>query len=196
MSEKKRIFLFDLIRGVAVFFMILAHCVYFFHNNSNVLLVGTEDLGNTFCYTLFLFVAGAVATLAYLQKEQSSQESKSRLKKRLLVFLLSYYLLALFIQLTSITGAPGFSKLKIIFDILTFRLLPSYAEYIPPFAIYSALILLFSGSLKKIVEKPFVIFFIAILFYILGSLSYGLNVPAFLIPWKAFLVGQAGFYRF
>lgn len=196
MKESKRLFLFDLMRGVAVFFMILAHCVYFFHDRSKFFLVGIENFGNTFCYALFLFVAGAVITLAYLQKEQSTEDTKKRLKKRLLVFLLSYYLLALFVQYSSIVGSFGLDKLKIIFDILTFRLLPSYTEYIPPFAIYSAIVLLFPGSLKKIIKKPLIVFSIAIFLYISGQIFYGLNVADFLVPWKAFLVGQPDYYRF
>lgn len=196
MREGKRLFIFDLLRGVAVFLMILAHCVYFFYDRSNFLLVNIENIGNTFCFTLFLFVAGAVITLAYLQKERSSAESKIKLKKRLLVFLLSYYLLAIFVQMSSIVASSGLDKLKVIFDILTFRLLPSYTEFIPPFAIYSAVVLLFSSSIRKIVEKPLMIFFVAVFLYIFGHVAYSLNVPDFLIPWKAFLVGHPGYYRF
>lgn len=196
MREGKRLFVFDLLRGVAVFLMILAHCVYFFYDRSGSFLVAIENFGNTFCYSLFLFIAGAVMALAYLQKGRLDTESKSRLRKRIIVFVVAYYLLALFVQVSSIVGASGLEKLKIVFDILSLRLLPSYTEYIPPFAIYSIIVLLYSAYIKKIISKPFNILFLAAVLYLFGHLTYSINVPEFLVPWKAFLAGHSGYYRF
>ncbi len=194
MNEKtKRRATLDLARGVAIFLMILAHSVYFFHDYSNFVLKGLEKAGNSVCFVAFLLLSGTVSCIAYLQKED---EPKKRILRRLMVLVLGYYLLAFFVLIKDFSTASELSRLKLFVDVISFRNLPSYTEYIPPFIVFSALILLFRTELKKISQRLSLTLMVSALSYVFGSILYRISVPNSIVPWKAFFVGVDGFYRF
>lgn len=195
-ENKKRFFVLDLIRGLAVFLMIAAHAIYFFHNSTNETLLFLEKVGNTFCFTAFLLVSGAVAYIAYINHEEERQKFQKKLLKRILIILASYFSLALLVSFSQIIQAKGFEKWNIIFDILIFKNVPSYTEFIPPFIIYSLVILIFPKLIKGISRSPFVAAFVSIYLYFTGFLLYKLSVPEFFEPWKAFFAGHENYYRF
>lgn len=194
--KKERFFILDLLRGLAVLLMVLAHVVYFFHNRDNSFLLGLEKIGNTFCFTAFLLVSGAVSFIAYLKDDDRSETSFRRIGRRVLTFLLAYYLLALFVSFKEISFADLWGKIEIIFGILTFRLLPSYTEFFPPFIIFPFLLVVFHGFFKKIARNIWSVIGVSGLIYLVGYLLYRLSVPESILPWKAFLSGAEGFYRF
>lgn len=194
-GAKPRFYILDLVRGVAVFLMLLAHAVYFFHARDSKFLVGIENIGNTFCFVAFLIVSGATTFVSYLCGEQDSA-SRYRLQKRLLVLFFSYYLIALFVLTPSLLVANGAGKLKIVFDVLLLRNLPSYTEYIVPFLIYPWLVSVFKPLFRKISGSVLRLIIVSIIFYALGYALYRLPMPAYLLPWKALIAGSDGFYRF
>jgi len=193
---RKRYFVLDLLRGSVVLLMILAHSVYFFHNSTNSLLLGMEKIGNTVCFTVFLLVSGAVSYIAYIKHEEYIIGSRKKLLKRLLVILGSYYLLAFFVSSGQILASQTLDKWKLIIDILTFRALPSYTEFIPPFIFYSFLVFIFPKFLKQLSNSLPISIIISIYLYFTGFFRYGIKAPEFFEPWKAFLAGSEGYFRF
>jgi len=194
-NQKARYHMLDLLRGLAVFLMILAHSVYFFHNRDNSFILALETIGNTFCYVAFLLVSGAVSYIAYIHNNDNAIDKK-RIFKRILVLLLSYYLIAIFVEIKNVISADGFAKLKIIFDIISFRLLPSYTEYIVPFIIYPVLLIFFNKFFSYLSKKVTVVLIFSVLVYLSGYILYQIPVEGYLLPWKALLAGADGYFRF
>lgn len=192
---KPRFYILDLVRGLAVFLMLLAHSVYFFHTRDNHFLLSLETIGNTFCFVAFLIVSGATTYVSYLSRPDD-ESSRKRLNKRILILLVSYYLIALFVVSGDIISANGLDKLKVIFEVLLLRNLPSYTEYIIPFIVYPWLISLAKVFFAKNSQKFYIILFWSVIFYLFGMLLYHLPLPAYLLPWKALLAGSDGYYRF
>lgn len=194
-GKQKRFFVLDLMRGLVVFLMIVSHTVYFFHNYTSDSLIYLEKFGNFVAFTTFLLISGAVFYIAYLKNDKWS-ESKKKLKKRFLVLLLSYYAVAFFIEAGRILTTYGFDRWTVVSDILSFRFIPSYTEYIPPFIFYS-LIVLFAHKLFTKISKSFInTVLVSLALYLVGYLVYITPTYEFLIPWKAFLGGAEGYYRF
>jgi len=193
-NKLKRYYALDLLRGTAVFLMILAHSVYFYHNYSNKIITNLELIGNTVCFVSFLFVSGAVSYVAYLQK--GSFHNSGRILKRIAVLIVSYYAISFFVLSREIIAGYGFEKFRIISDVLLFRNLPSYLEYIPPFIVFSVLILLLPRLFDYISRSYSRALLISAIFYLAGFFLYNISVPEIAVPWKAFLFGNEGYYRF
>ncbi|HBG81796.1 TPA: hypothetical protein DDW69_03055 [candidate division CPR2 bacterium] len=192
----RRFFLFDLLRGIAVLLMILAHTVYFFHNSTSPFLLSLEKIGNTVCFVAFLLISGAVSYIVYFRDEESWHLDKKRIIKRLTMLLVSYYVLAFFVMAGQILTSYGLWKWGVILNILTFRTLPSYTEYIPPFILFSFLIAFFPKYFKEMARSIPLAFAISACFYFAGTTLFRLPMFQFLVPWKAFFVGHPGYYRF
>lgn len=195
LKKDSRFYVFDLLRGTAVFLMLIAHAVYFFHNSTSPGLLRLEKIGNTVCFVTFLLVSGAVSYIAYLSKEDLSLVKK-KLIKRTIMLLGAYYALALFVLASQISTNYGFKKIALIFDVLLFRNTPSYTEYFPPFLFFGLLLFIFGDFFKAVLKKGWMVLALAVSVYFGGQIIYGLAVPGFIAPWKAFLVGSEGYYRF
>lgn len=196
MQERKpRFYVLDLLRGLAVFLMLLAHSVYFFSNRDNSLTLSLENIGNTFCFTTFLLVSGAVSYVAYL-KEDLASSRKSRILKRIIALIVSYYLIAVFVELKSILHADALQGLGIIVDIISLRNLPSYTEYIVPFIIYPLIMLVFSAISRKIAKSLISVVLISTILYFVGWVLYTLPNVNFFEPWRALVAGAPGYFRF
>lgn len=195
-SERKRFFVLDLVRGLAVFLMMLAHSVYFFYSGANLFILSLATLGNTFCFTLFLFISGATLFVAYLGEEFRTASVRKRIFRRLGLMLPTYYLLALIVSFKDISAAGLYEKVRLIVDIVSFRSLPSYTEYIPPFIFFSLFLFLAPRLFVKIGRSLKSVIILGSLFYLAGYFLNLIPVSAFLDPWKAFLVGSDGFFRF
>lgn len=194
--ERKRFYVLDIIRGVAVLLMILAHTVYFFHNRTNPFLVSLENIGNTLAFTMFLVVSGAVTYIAYFKDGCCEPHRRKRLFHRALVLLSSYYILALTIIAPQISTTQGIGKWKLILDVILFRNTPSYTEFIAPFIFFSFLVAILPKLIGFISKSIAWAISVSVYFYVSGLILYSLKVPQFIEPWKALLAGSEGYYRF
>lgn len=195
-----RIYTFDLLRGLAVLTMMLAHSVYFFHTRDRSFLLGVGGFGNTVSFVTFLLVSGAVAAVAYvgslMAEEPARRVKRKRIFTRVLLLLLAYYVLVLVLTSADLIRAEGFARLRLVFDILTFRFVPGFTEYFPPFIFYSILLasmprwfLVATRSLKNV-------FFVSVGAILAGYLVSRLPIGAYFQPWVALLAGATGLYRF
>lgn len=195
--QQHRIYTFDLLRGIAVITMMLAHSVYFFTDRSSDFLVSTEGFGNTVSFVTFLLVSGAVAAVAYGGDRLLAEPGKrKRIFIRVLLLLLAYYVLALVLVGADLLRAEGFARLRIVFDILSFRHLPGFTEYFPPFIFYSALLALVPRWFWIASRTVINLIVVSAISMAAGfALSY-LSVGAWPQPWVALVAGGAGLYRF
>ena len=195
-SSAKRFRMLDLLRGVTVLFMIAAHAVYFFHNDTSSILGFVENAGNTIAFTVFLIISGATAEIAYFSREEDWPERKKRLIKRVLVLLTGYFILALMVFYPTIASTYGLDRLKLIFDILTLRSLAPFAEFYIPFIVFPLVIASMPRFFKTIKRSVYVALLFGLAIYLLGTFYYQLSIWEFILPWKALLFGAPGYYRF
>lgn len=186
----------DLLRGVTVFLMIASHAVYFFHNDTNLLLTFVENFGNVVAFSTFLIVSAMTAEVAYFSKEDEWPTRRKRLLKRVFVLLGGYYLLAFMVFYPSISSTYGFAKLSLLFDIVTLRSLAPFAEFYIPFVVFPLLVALVPRFFKEVKKSVYFAIFFGLAIYFLGMFYYKQPIAEFLLPWKALLFGANGFYRF
>lgn len=195
MTENKRFFVLDLLRGVAVFLMVLAHAVFFFHNSTDQFLLSLQKIGNTVCFTTFFLVSGTILYIAYLSHNDWT-EKKNRLLKRILLLTSAYYILAFFVSINTILTTYGYERWGIILNILAFRNIPSFTEFIPPFIFYALLVYLFPLFFRRIAKSIALVVGFSVVFYFAGYFLYTQNLPSFLTPWQSLLSGKEGYFRF
>jgi len=195
-TTRDRFRMLDLLRGVAVFFMIAAHSVYFFHNDTSLFLGLIEKFGNTVCFTTFLIVSAATAEIAYFSKTEDWPEKRKRLLKRLGILALGYFALTFLVFSAKIISTYGLARLGLVANILSLRDLAPFTEFFIPFLIFPLIIIAFPKFFRKILSSlPLAVIF-GFFVYFLGMLIYRVPVWDFLTPWKALLFGAEGYYRF
>lgn len=195
-ASKERYRMLDLLRGVTVFFMIAAHAVYFFHNDTNVFLTYIEKFGNTIAFTTFLIVSAATAEIAYYSKEDTWQKEKKRLKKRISVLTIGYFTLASVVFFADLVSSHGLNQIKLVANILTLRQLAPFAEFYIPFIVFPLIIVLGYRFFRKITKSVYITLFFGLAIYFLGMFYYRLPIYELFVPWKALLFGHSGYYRF
>lgn len=192
-----RIYTFDLLRGIAVLTMMVAHGVYFFHSRDSAVLLSLENFGNTVSFVTFLVVSGAVTWIAFFGRHRQGQPvNRRRVFTRVLLFLLAYYVLAIVMAGRELLAIEGFARLRLIFNILSFRFLPGFTEYFPPFIFYSALIGLMPRIFSAISRRLFGVIGVSLAAWLLGWWLYQLPVGPTIKPWLALLAGGEGLFRF
>ncbi len=194
-TQKKREYSIDIIRGIAVFLMILAHAIDFYHDGSNTFLRFIVMCVNVIVFTVFLFLSGAITSLVYLHRPKTKKLTRSILK-RVIVLLISYYILAFISQLDKFYIGSLSDKLNLIFNTFTLKIVPSYTEFLIPFIIFSLTVIPFSKILDKTSKHLSITIIASVLFYVAGYTLYQLNLPEYLSPWKAILSGHDNVYRF
>ncbi len=192
-SKSNRDLSLDYLRGIAVFLMILAHAIHFFHDGTNEILRFWEGVGNTLCFTTFLFVSGAVTTLAYLKENVDWKKKSYDILKRTAYLLIGYYTIAF------VASVPSFSAsgwLLQIVKILSFTEVPGFTEFIIPF-LFLSISTIFLHKFYKVISKRFSFAVVAgILTFFIGSVLFTIYAPEPYSFWKALFVGSEGVYRF
>jgi uncharacterized membrane protein len=187
----------DLIRGTAVILMILAHAIYFFHDGSNPLLIILARTGNSIVFTLFLFSSAAATYFAFAKNGKPATESeKQKIRKRSLVLLAGYYIVALLSTAASMTDYTPAYILRNIFEILVFWHVPSFAEFILPFIIYSLSVITFKPLYHRLSNNPVTAMIAGLSIYFAAYLIYLTPVSGVLSPYKAIFFGEEGLLRF
>lgn len=187
----------DILRGIAVLLMILAHTIAFIHTQESTLLNTFQNLGDTVCFVIFLLVSGASTYFAYINITNRQWESKKRnLLKRSLNLLFGYYLVAIISSLKDFPLPPSTVWLENVFRILIFVKVPGYTEFLIPFILYSFLIIIFRDSIRKLITNKATTIITGVLTYTLGYFIYKIAITSPLIYYKSLIAGQPDWYRF
>ncbi|MFC1780555.1 acyltransferase family protein [Patescibacteria group bacterium] len=195
--KNKREVSLDMLRGIAVLLMVLAHTIAFVYTGENSFLNSVKKFGDTVCFTIFLLVSGASSYLAYIRVANTKWKQKKKvLIRRLVKLLLGYYLVALISSLSDFSFPISSDWLENMFQILFFIKVPGYTEFLLPFIFYGFIIVIAWERIKKLLKNKDLLISIGILTYTFGFLLYNLSIPDFLIPLKALLIGHENMYRF
>lgn len=187
----ERFLTLDIVRGILIVLMVIGHTVFFAYRGTSATIISLNHLANFLCFTGFLLISGFVSYLAYLHHLHPTQDVRRRLFKRLIVYLLGYYLLAsLGLLATHSLNSAHF------LGVITFTYLVPFTEFIPAFLLFSGLTLLCRTPLTKMSQTVGRVFFSGLVSYFLGLFFY--RYPIAFLPngWQALLFGKPGWYSF
>jgi hypothetical protein len=188
LNRARRLWTLDLARGLCILTMIAAHSIFFFHYSINPVLQFVNGLGDFLSFTGLLLISGASAYPAYIHG--TSEQHIIRIVKRLLMYVLGYYLLSCFI----IVLTEGLTW-QSAWDIVTFQRLVPFTEFIIPFIIFGALKLPLRPIYRFLLNHPLLLTLVAVGIYVLGSVLSSL--PNLGPPsWKAIWVHHSESYSF
>jgi hypothetical protein len=174
---KNRAFELDFLRGTGVFFMIITHVnSVFFKGNWSILEFFTW-WGATVCFTIFLFVSGAISSILIFKNKIKLKKALKRSVKIMLI----YYLLSLLINsavllayninqekglifdeifnvninLQSINSIDFAYVLGFISDVIFLVKVPAYIEFLLLFAMFAVFAGIFKNTIKNMIKHPF-----------------------------------------
>ncbi len=190
---KKRELGLDILKGVAVITMVLAHSVAFLHNDSSQFLRLVRQFGDTVSFSVFMFASGASVYLAYLKHTVIDDDDLfNRIINRVMLLLVGYYFVAV---VSSVNSFP--SDIEGIIDqlakIALFIKVPGYTEFLIPFIVYTLLLIPFKKVLRLIGNSVVTAIFVGLVFYFVGFVIFKYTDH---FPYKALLVGEQGRYSF
>lgn len=185
----------DIMRGIAVIVMIIAHCIAFFKSGTNEALESIMKFGDAIAFVVFLTVFSGVFFIYYRHKRSDWGRTKPKMLKRIIQLILAYYLCAF----VSYLGHYNFSDntwIKEVISILGFTLTPGYTEFIVSFIIFNSLFLLFPDLFFRFGRKLSLGITIGIILYILGYIFYFHSFGQPIDSYKYLLVGAKDMLRF
>lgn len=192
----KRILEVDLLRGLAVLLMVFAHFVAFSHLGEGTILHSIRWLGDTICFSIFLFVSGVSSYIAYIDVEKIKwQSKKKRLLKRLGFILIGYYIVAFISSIENLLILES-SKFIYTLKILTFIESPDYTEFLVAFILFGLIIYFFKPVIKNCLSNSKLIILIPCIFYLIGSLMFYVEFTPNIVHFSAYLFGYKDLYRF
>ena len=178
----------DIIRGIAVFIMIIAHVIAFTSDDSSQFLNIIRFIGDAFAFSIFLCVSGAVR---YISGSNSEFKFQKRKFFRSLEVLLLYYVLVF------IPYIKDGSAIKNFFQIIFFIKVPNFTEFLIPFILYGMIFYLFPHWLKALVRHYSVVIGIVIICLCSSYILYPIHINnEMLAAWKALFFGSEGLFRF
>ncbi|MBU0708918.1 acyltransferase family protein [Patescibacteria group bacterium] len=196
LRRRPREYSLDLLRGIAVFLMLLAHSVFFLYAGENGILRWAKLLGDTLCFGVFLFVSGSVVYLAYLRKPDQWENSKNRLLRRSLIILAGYYLVAIVAAIREFTFPISRQWLSLGWEILAWQKIAGFTEFLIPLVLFRLLLFPSRKICLFLLDKLHRLALFSVFVYWLGSVLYSWQVPSSLVAWKALLAGHEGWYTF
>lgn len=195
-KKKNRDLSLDYIRGFAVFIMILAHTIHFFHTETNQYLRFLEGVGNTLAFTIFLFVAGAATYLAYLKNEERWKEKRNRIFRRIIYLIIGYYVIALASKISSFTWPPSIEWLKTIGNVAVFLDVPGFTEFIIPFIILTISLFPLRKIYKKISKSLLTTIITGLITFLAGTGLYLAKINYPISNIISLFAGYESYYRF
>lgn len=187
----------DIIRGCAVFTMILAHVVAFFYSGNNALIRALQTFGDTVSFTLFLIVSGAATYFAYIRvSDEKWHLRRWNILKRLVILLLGYYAIAIISTLHNFQLPPSSEWIDHLLRIALFINIPGYTEFLVPFLFFGIFVLLFRKGIRFLLQMPALLIVISLILYFLGVYLYKIDIVVPLHYLKSIFAGHQNWYRF
>lgn len=181
----------DVLRGLAVMGMVIAHALFFFHDKSNSTFVFTEKILNTTVFTIFVFVAGQSLS-KWLDAHAHDHFRKLFFLslKRSFIFYLAYATLAVAAIITTTARSSD------IINALTLSSPPNFTEYIHFFIVLNVLVPFLYPLFRLIRTSMLLTFVIGAFFFLLGVTIHEIEVPSALLGVKALFAGDESLLRF
>lgn len=186
----------DELRGLAVIGMILAHAIFFFHDNSNPLLRGLQQILNMSVLTFFVYIAGRSASRHLdIHSHIPTRHLIGPTLTRVSIIYIAYVVTALVGLVTSLHQSPELITKNVI-PALMLIAPPNFTEYLPLFI----LITLVSLPMRHIYRYTRQSIWLTILLggcsYLLGITLYPMVLPPVVNELKELFAGGSNLLRF
>lgn len=196
-KKRRRDLSLDLLKAIAIVLMILAHSVAFFYNGDEAWMKSLQRVGDTICFTIFLFASGVSSYFAYFYKKKPMQEKRKSLLRRIWILIFGYYIVAIVSSIGSVEILSTSDLISYLTDIVLLKIIPGYTEFLIPFVVYSVLIYIFPNFLKNLARSNALVYVTGLgSFFLSLYLYYNYQAPAELMTYKSIFVGQEGLYSF
>jgi len=196
-TSKNRDNSLDILRGIAVVAMILAHTIAFFHTQESEFMNILKYFGDTITFTTFLLVSGAVLYFAYISIDNKAwKQKRSIVFERIAKLLIGYYVVAIISTLRDFPFPPNSEWIFHLLKIFLFVKVPGYTEFLIPFIFYAVIIVLLRKYVKRMLQNELLVFIVALVAYACGSILYRISIPLPLHYYVSLLAGEDGWYRF
>ena len=187
----------DFLKGIALVLMVFAHAVFFLHTNTDPILRVISRTGNTVAFTVFLFCSGAAAYLAWINTGGSGQIPAVRhVVKKILVLLAGYYTVAVAAVLKDLVKQPFPYAVSSVRDILVFTNVPRFSEFLIPFIVFSASLILFRRWYIALMRNTMAVLAVALVCYVIGVAGFLYPVPLVSRSYLALFFGIEYLLRF
>ena len=156
----------DVMKGILVLFMILAHIIQFFPFGK--ITIHFSNYVDLTTFSGFMFTFGYVCYKAYISKNISSRSLFKKLFLNFFKTMLAYYIsgIAYFAFIVNHLSLENFIK------ILTFKEIPGYSEFLLSFSFLYLLIFIFKNFLSKMNKISYII--VVILSLLFTFINYSL----------------------
>lgn len=179
----------DFLRGNAIIFMVLTHVIVLFYQGLSPTLSLLSWWGGTVCFTIFLFVFSSVIGLKLSKKIINTSKELNRSIK----LLLGFYIVAICVHLF-INNSGNLNDLS---DILIYKNLLEFTEFILAFIFYIWFILVFKKAFARLLQSVWVLLLLAVGIYIVSRYGYQLHWgQGYINIIKAQLIGHNDWHTF
>lgn len=183
--QTSRLLWLDLLKGLLVFIMVLAHCIQFF-GDENKLIQGTvSKLANLTTFSGFFFVFGTTNAAAYFKKPAKQACYKAALSfwRYLFAYYVSAFAFSIFVE-------GSFFMPKTIRNIISLRVLMGYSEFLLAFAAMELLIIILFPLWRRMKQRHYIL--LAIVSVLCTLFPYRQNME----PVIGLFTGSEKFYSF
>lgn len=196
-DQSSRSSMLDALRGIAVFGMILAHAIFFFHNATNPALIKINSLANTVVFTIFVFVAGAAVSRVITSSKYL--HFAARMKRALDhagIIYLGYVITGVAGVLTTTPHFTGDALVSRMLGAITMLQPINFTEYMPFFIILNLIFPFVYRFYQKLQKSLILTLAVAAISYVLGLLLFPISLPPVLNEIKELFAGGKDVLRF
>lgn len=179
-AENERIVLVDFLKGLVVLLMIITHVIAltFDYTKSDNLVFFVGSIGGIASFTGFLFLSGINNYLGTVRKKEDSKKNNMKIFKRVIRIFLIYYILAFAALLlvnresfSTLTGILGNIK-----DVLTFKVLVEFTEFLPALGIFALSAIFFKKFYNYLSSKIIESTLVGLVLYFLGQIFVSIDL--------------------
>lgn len=179
-DENKRIVLIDFLRGLVILMMIITHVIAltFDHSQDDKVVYYIGLVGGITSFTGFLFLSGISSYLSFVRKEETAVRGILKIFNREIKIFAIYYSLA--VLAFFVLNKPSFNSeqdiINAAIDILTFKVLPEFTEFLPAFAIFTLSLIFLKSFYQYISARIFQAILVGLIIYFLGTLFTNIDL--------------------
>lgn len=193
LNTPAREFIWDTMRGLAAFMMVLSHAIFFFSREMPIGVTIISRTLNTLTVTFFFVTAGAAAALNLSSHTTYIDTLRAGFKRTIILFITYLLTAGTAVILQSEYTAPLPTSL---ISVVTLQHIPNFTEFFIPLLFIPLTFTVFRPITVPILRSIWLTCITAISLYVVGMWLYTVPVSDIFAPYKALFSGNLGYLRF